>query len=351
MSNLINPNEYLEAQKSILTQLSGLESSSFETKKKHIMRLREVTKPLVESGYYAGVKLNDLSSFIYDELLIKQGIKVSRDGYYYGLFQDEEKHLEKSNLSLRQRQKISSLPMEKQTGNKTIDILKQYARAEINQPEDYDYSKYLNKIIEVSNQTIKHSESLLGKLGRSYFFIEKFDDVFKSAGELDNQLSILKGKKLKELETLHRYYHNCKDTIKIIEGGIGATTDKMDELNETLSEQKFASKQLDERNKITFLEKWNSIIANIEIGISAIAKKLGVNKKHLTNNVRPTQNPVTQTKNMHHEYIDWFKHIQVVSPSGEKFTFDAKAYFDRQIERGKLDVSFTPLILKNSEVI
>ena len=351
MSNLVNPEEYLKAQKSILTQLSSLENTSFETKKSYIIRLREVTRPLVENGYYDGIRLNDLSSFIYDELLIKQGITVSRNDDYYAIFQDEEKHLEKSNLSRKQRQKISSLPIEKQTGNKTIDILKQYARAEVNEPEDYDYSKYLNKIIEVSNQTTKHAESLLGKLGRSYFFIKKFDEIFRNKDQLDGELSLLRGKKLKELNELHDYYHNCQKTIKTIEGEIGVTSDKIDELNETLSEQKFISKQLDERNKITFLEKWNSIVANIEIGISAIAKKLGVNKKHLTNNVRPTHNPVTQNKNMHHEYIDWFKHIEIVSPNGEKFTFDAKNYFDRQIERGKLNVSFTPLILKNCEVI
>ena len=85
-------------------------------------------------------------------------------------------------------------------------------------------------------------------------------------------------------------------------------------------------------------------------GISAIAKKLGVNKKHLTNNVRPKENPVTHARNLHHDYINWFTHIEVTSPKGEVFVFDAKDYFDQQIERGKLNLPFKPMILRNCEI-
>jgi hypothetical protein len=53
---------------------------------------------------------------------------------------------------------------------------------------------------------------------------------------------------------------------------------------------------------------------------------------------------------MHHNYIDWFTHIQVVSPSGEEFVFNAKEYFDKQLERGKLNVPFESLILKNCDI-
>lgn len=348
MSNLINFDEYVQAQKKIINELSTLENKSFETKRSYILRLKEVTRPLIENGYYDGVKLKDLASFIQTELLSKQGIDYPTNGNaYYSLFNDDEKR-EYGN-STKSRNKISSLPIEKQTGNKVIDRLKQYARAEVKQPERYEYSDYLNKIVEVANQTTKQAESLLSKLGRSYFFIEKFDETFPDKSKLKQEIEQTNGKKQKELEALHKYYLDCTATIKLIESEIGSTNDKIDELNETLSNQKFASKQLDERNKITFLEKWNSIAANIQLGISAIAKKLSVNKKHLTNNVRPVSNPVTGNKNMHHEYIDWFKHIQIVTPNGETFTFDAKDYFDRQIERGKLNVPFTPLILSNAK--
>ena len=348
MSNLINFDEYVNAQKKIINELASLETKSFETKKSYILRLKEVTRPLIENGYYDGVKLNDLASFIQTELLSKQGIEYPTNGNaYYNLFSEEEK---REYNSTKSRNKISSLPIEKQTGDKTVDRLKQYARAEVKQPEQYEYSDYLNKIIEVANQTTKQAESLLSKLGRSYFFIEKFNETFPDKSKLKIEIESTNGKKQKELQALHKYYLDCSATIKLIESEIGITNDKIDELNETLSTQKFASKQLDERNKITFLEKWNSIAANITLGISAIAKKLSVNKKHLTNNVRPTSNPVTGNKNMHHEYIDWFKHIQIRTPNGETFTFDAKDYFDKQIERGKLNVKFEPLILSNARI-
>lgn len=341
-----NFDEYVDAQTKILNQLSTLESSSFETKKEYIIRLKEVTRPLIENGFYEGYKLRDLCSFISNELLNKHGITYNKSGDYYALFSEDEKHLEKSNMTSRTRQKISSLPIEKQTGNQTIDKLKQFARADIPQPDESDYSTYFNKIIEISNQSIKQSESLLSKLGKAYFFTEKFDDVFPSRKSFDEFKE--QNKKSRDLDELLKFYESCKNTIKIIESEIKDPGKKVTELNELLAEQRFISKQIDERNKITFLEKWNSIVANIELGISAIAKRLGVNKKHLTNNVRPTENPVTHSKNMHHEYIDWFTHIQIVTPNGETFTFDAKDYFDKQIERGKLNLPIKSLVLKNA---
>ncbi len=175
------------------------------------------------------------------------------------------------------------------------------------------------------------------------------DHQFPDKISLELELRNSVGKKTKEIEELYTYYRVCESTIQSIEDGLSDHI-QLESLKEILSTQKFISKQIDERSKITFLEKWNTIIAEIEIGISAIAKKLGVNKKHLTNNVRPTENPVTGSKNMHHNYINWFTHLSIVAPSGEKFIFDAKDYFDKQIERGKLNVTFEPMILKNCDI-
>jgi len=350
VSEIVNAEEYLSAQKEILNQLSSLENKSFETKKEYILRLKEVTRPLIENGYYEHVRLNDLCSFIYDELLRKQGISISRNDAFYALFDDAEKHHEKNPLSLKRRHKISSLPLDKQTGDAVIDKLKQFARAEVKEPHDYEYTTYLKTILEVSHQTIKQAESLLSKLGKSYFYVEQFEKQFTDLRLLEIEITESTGKKKKDLEKCFEYYQQCKQIIIDIESGIGGTIDKTTSLKETLAEQRFISKQLDERNKITFLEKWNAIVANISLGVSAVAKKLGVNKKHLTNNVRPTENPVTHNKNMHHDYIDWFKAIKVVSPNGDEFVFDAKAYFDEQIERGKLNIPFKPLILKNTDI-
>jgi len=355
VSSLENPQEYVIQQQKILEDLSSIEHKDFETKKQYIIRLREVTRPLVEGGYYEGVKLQDLASFIQKELLSKHGISYNNSGDYYGLFQEDEKHSEKNPMSSRTREKISSpLPIEKQTGDEDIDKLKQAARSGETLPADYQFHTYLERVIDVSNETTKQAESLIRKLGGSFYFIDKFDKMFPDKKELETELRTGNSKKIKEMAELYDYYKQCEHTIESIESGIqhgkGNVMDKIDALEVILAEQRHISKQIDERSKITFLEKWNTIVAEIEIGISAIAKKLGVNKKHLTNNVRPKENPVTGNKNMHHNYISWFRAIQVTAPNGERFTFDAKDYFDKQIERGKLQIPFEPMVLKNAEL-
>lgn len=334
--------EYVIAQNKIISDLEGLEGKSFETKKEYIKRLAEVTRPLIESNYYEGIKLVDMASFIQKELLVKHNISYHADGEYYGLFKDDEKHGEKNPMSGRSRDKISSpLPLEKQTGDDIIDKLKTAARSGEKFPESYIPLQILERIVDVSNETIKQAESLIRKLGASHYFTEKYY-------QLEKDIKVVAGKQ-KEKEELYTYYKACENTIQSIEDGLSDHI-QLESLKEILATQKFISKQIDERSKITFLEKWNTIIAEIEIGISAIAKKLGVNKKHLTNNVRPKENPVTGSKNMHHNYINWFTHISVISPKGDTFIFDAKDYFDRQIERGKLNVTFEPMILKNCDV-
>jgi hypothetical protein len=348
VSVLENIDEYVLAQNQILEELTRLESNDYQTKTKKIIRLREVTRPLIEAGYYEGIRLADMASFIHRELLQKHKISYNNSGDYYALFKDDEKHIEHN--SSRSREKISSpLPLEKQTGDDDIDLLKQYARSGLSMPENYQYHIYLERIIDVSNETIKQSESLIRKLGAAFFFIDKFDKMFPNKKELEIEIK-QNSKKSKELAELYDHYKQCENTIESIESGIGSTPDKIEKLEETLANQRHISKQIDERSKITFLEKWNTIVAEIEIGISAIAKKLGVNKKHLTNNVRPRENPVTGVENKHHKYINWFRAIQVTAPNGERFTFDAKEYFDKQIERGKLQVPFEPMVLKNCEL-
>ncbi|MFQ5788812.1 MAG: hypothetical protein ACE5H1_12650, partial [Thermodesulfobacteriota bacterium] len=283
-------NEYVRAQKKILLELEGLEGKSFETKTQYIIRLKEVTRPLVKSGYYEGVKLKDMASFIQKELLVKHGITYNNSGDYYALFKEDEKHGEKNPMSSRSREKISSpLPIEKQTGNEVIDKLKQAARSGESLPDNYKTQQVLEVIVDMSNETNKQAESLIRKLGAAYYFIENFEDLGK-------RLASIPGKE-KEKKELVTYYNQCKNTLESIESELSEHI-TLESLKETLATQKFISKQIDERSKITFLEKWNAIIAEIEIGISAIAKKLGVNKKHLTNNVRPKENPITKSKNM-----------------------------------------------------
>lgn len=343
----INVDEQVRKQNDILLEISEIEQTSVTTLKDKIKRLKEVTIPLINAGYYPDKNVGHLCSIIRDKLKPYHIPSIEqRAGWFYGLFEDEERSKDSDILS----QKISSLPIEKRTGLDDIDKLKEVMRNSEPLPDDYQYGLYFRKIVKISEETIKQAESLLRKLESAFYFIRKFDDMFPDKSNLETELRSTSGKKQKELTKLYDQYKVCGGIIHDIESGVGTTQDKITKLDELFAQQKFISKQIDERNKITFIEKWNIIIADIEIGISAIAKKLGINKKHVTNNIKPGNNPVTNDRNRHHDYIDWFTAIQVVSPKGEEFIFNAKNYFDEQIERGKLNIPFTPMVLRNCEV-
>ena len=330
--------------------MSALESKDFETKKQYIIRLKEVTRPIIISGYYDGYELKDLAVKVY-ELLEVNNVSYERNDSYYAIFDKEETRQEKSrNLSPSGRQKISSLPLEEQTGKKEIDRFKQLMKLDVKEPHNYDYSNWLKKIKDVSNETNKQVDSLLNKLGKAYFFSHHYETRFTNESMWKEVLSLSTTTDRKEWEEIKTHYLNGLQTIEDIESCIDPVKE-MEKLDLVLSSQRHTSKQIDERSKITFLEKWNIITAQIELGISAIAKKIGINKKHISNNIRPIENPVTGQKNIHHNHIDWFRAIQVTSPSGDKFIFDAKEYFDKQIERGKLNIPFQTLVLKNCDIV
>ena len=60
----INIDEYLKAKNQLLEKMSNHESQSFMTKKEFILKLRDIERPLIMSGYYPDLKLNDLCSHI-----------------------------------------------------------------------------------------------------------------------------------------------------------------------------------------------------------------------------------------------------------------------------------------------
>lgn len=350
MSELAVIDEYIVQQQKILTAMTELESKDFETKKQYIIRLKEVTRPIIMAGYYDGYELPDLAIKVY-ELLDTNKVSYPRNDSYYSLFDKDETRQDQNryNLSTSSRQKITSLPLEEQTGKKEIDRFKQLMRFDVKEPHDYDYSQWLKKVKEVSNEINKQVDSLLNKLGKAYFFTHHYETRFPSEVEWKEIISMSSATDKKEWEEIKTHYLNGLQIIEDIESVIDPVKE-MEKLDLVLSMQRHTSKQIDERSKITFLEKWNIISAQIELGISAIAKKIGINKKHISNNIRPAENPVTGQENKHHQYIDWFRAIQVISPNGDKFVFDAKEYFDKQIERGKLNIPFQTLVLKNCEL-
>ena len=78
--------EYLKAQTQILADLSDVETNGIHTKKEYIIKLKDVTRPLIVSGYYPDVSLDDFSSLM-GELLKKHNVEYS-SGHLAELFDD-----------------------------------------------------------------------------------------------------------------------------------------------------------------------------------------------------------------------------------------------------------------------
>ena len=114
MSQTINTDEYIKEQTKILSQLENLESTEFMTKKEYILKLKEVTRPLVLAYYYPDTKLNDLCSFI-QQTLEKYNISYPRTKLPE-LFNDDEKRTYKS------------VKTNVTTGDKSVPPLKQKPR-------------------------------------------------------------------------------------------------------------------------------------------------------------------------------------------------------------------------------
>ncbi len=81
--------EQVKTQTKILSDLHDVETNGIHTQKEYIIKLKEVTRPLVISGYYPDVQLDDFCSLI-GELLKKHNVEYS-SGHLAELFDDDEK--------------------------------------------------------------------------------------------------------------------------------------------------------------------------------------------------------------------------------------------------------------------
>lgn len=342
--------DYVDLQTKLITEITDSESLNFSTIKAKIKRMKEITTVLIQKGYYGeDKKIGHLRSIIIEVLKpYNPSFIVNRSGWFYELFEEHESNKDNANLA----QNISSLPIEKQTGNKIIDKLKEIERNGFEIPETKQYN-YLKLIVDTSNETNKQALSIISKYGNALSYCSSFDREFNDIGLFEKNLEQSSGKLKKDLQERYDAYRRSQQIIYDIEDSLKNKDEKEIELRNVFAEQKAISKQLDERNKITFVEKWNIILCEScksILGISAIAKRLGIDKKHISNNIKPKENPVTKSPNLHHEYIDWFRAVRIRSPSGEDFIFDMKDWADRQIERKKLDLPFDTLVLKTHDI-
>ncbi len=116
--------EYVQKQQEILSEINDIENMSKTTIKQKIIDLKNVTRPLVEAGYYPDKHVGHLCSIIRDKLKsYNLPFIVNKSGWFYDLFDEEERAKDAKMAS-----NISSLPIEKRTGIDVIDRLKEAQR-------------------------------------------------------------------------------------------------------------------------------------------------------------------------------------------------------------------------------
>lgn len=343
--------EQIKAQRDILEKLSNFDTDSFKTKKQYIEELKDVTRPLIESGYYENVKLDDFCSFIGD-LLEKYNISYSRKKLP-ALFEDNEKRVytkEKTNVT--DGDNCNSSPPESEGIEGIIRQLNR-ARTRAYDDIDYDYGKKINRMVDASQRNADHLTIIRKRLFTARYFtdyfeknytIESFEKMIKQypkdvREQLTDILAAYHASVLLQSETELNIAENYDDgTIREIE-----------------ARQDHTSKNLDER---IILSTWEKITIFFAMTAGKIAKgycaKLnGIDKKHITNNIMPQANPVTGTRNKIHDIMrmSWFKTMRVQCAKCKHVnTFDATQKIEEDLSRSKLSLQAEPTVLVNCEV-
>lgn len=114
------------------------------------------------------------------------------------------------------------------------------------------------------------------------------------------------------LQSLLTIYDTSVSLITEIEENLLDISDK--QVKEIQSTQVIASKEIDERSKLTNWKKIMIVLAKKagNLAKNYYAKLNGIDKKHITNNIYPKESPTElHTKNRHHEYVSWFKYIYI----------------------------------------
>ena len=342
----INVDEQVKAQTKILADLEDFENKGVMTKKEYILKLKDVTRPLVLADYYPDTKLNDLCSLI-GEMLGKYNIEYS-SGHLAELFDDHEKRIQHNpKQNSPDGGVITSPPLQQEQGIiGQLDFLEKQIGKSYDVMQDDEAADKLQTLENIAAKSVSHIKTFEKNYKTASYFVSQFEKTFGSSDEADKILESLPKKQRDRMTDLITKYHANILLISETHSELANTTDE--NIKELQATQAMVSRDIDQRNKLSNWEKLMIVLAMKAEGIAKnqCAKLNGIDKKHITNNIYPEISPTeTKTKNKHHEYISWFKCIKI----GDK-TFDIARWFDEQIERKKLSLEFKPMVVTTARV-
>jgi len=268
--------EYEKQYRDLLRKLSEVEQKDYSTKKELILRIKEVTKPLIKSGKYPGITEKDTALFLYNEIK-NYGISYP-SGHFYELFDESEKrNYFESSVGNKHEHNFVQDPENSrlktcECGEVLIDNLPYDQRVAVEEPEpkqerpepDLNLSKEEKQGLEYLERVIINSKNLADLTND---ILEKF----KKDNELRNPI-------LKE---------------------IGNVTQKVEEQKGIESKILALTKMADFRNKVGPFEKiMAKVLIDTTYNIAKVAKILNISPKHATNNI---------VKQDHYAKLAWFK--------------------------------------------
>lgn len=343
-----------------LSELENQENSELKTKIQIIRDIVELERILLDAGKLDISARYEFSSYI-TRKLNSRGIHPENWGNenYYNLFQEGEKRLQhgktptaiggRNDTSHIQHDAIKDIQkilwgFEKPEDNEREQKFKDFVESiEIPQYET------IKKIRSLVNKSLQSTDSIISRYQTSLYYQYEFENNFKTEQQARQMMTKLVKRDSLRVESIINKYQQHQQQQAVIESGINTSPTDILELEASILE---TAHRLDDRNKISTWEKITIILTSkTEAFNSHIAKLLEITKKHITNNIIPPENPVTHQENKHHKQISYFKAIEVISPSGEKFVFDITEWFEQQLIREKLALPFKPIILTNSQIV
>ncbi len=311
--------QYAKKQVQVIETLHLIDQQDYETKKEYVIRLIEVTRPLVHSGRIPGVKPNQLAEHI-SSVLTMNNISYSRTGeYFYSLFEENEKHSHGTNLSSHVFEnhehefKVSSdprlticecgqiifnnLPYDVQPVKEDPVAEKMEAKV-----KEMTYDEFSDPISEYFAR-IKLNCNLLAKIAQD--LLDKFwGDDPSVTGVLKDfypQPQLLaKDQKSLQAKLLH------------------------------------IAKLTDFRHKIGPFEKIKALLLmETTFNVAKVARMLHITPKHATNNILKNSSQMRDT-------LDWFNEIDVMCPNCKTHhSVSLGHWYDEQLIRKEIGLTLT----------
>jgi len=325
--NLGEAKDFQDKHKEYLNKLKEVDSKDYVTKKALVIRLIEVTRPLIENGFIGNLNISDLASYI-NNRLEEYDIKYPRNQDFYNLFTEIEKREYGTNLlSTSHRNHVHQFGDEDVAKCECGAILFEaliYERQK-DRPEEEDETED----VTAGEKTQTSQKELIDPYQNNY--TEYIQRVKFNCQELASQS-----------EDLVKKYCEEERFAKAIESAISKPSKLIDEQKSVEAMLIKTRKQSDFRQKIGEFEKLKSIMLWKAGHIhSHIAKILAITPKHLSHNILKNMDGYIKT-------LKWFGTIKLKCTfCKEEMTYNLSDWYEEQVARKSLDLPMEQPLLNN----